>query len=121
MSNLISREETYKVLTDYYHHTTETQHSGLREALGRVPTANQWIPCSERLPEENELVAYAYQIHGRLEYDIGSWSYCAETDGEDVGWVTSSRTFRKWYGNECWHSDDSVKAWMPITPYKGGG
>ena len=38
--SLINREETYKVLTDYYHHTTETQHSGLREALGRVPSAD---------------------------------------------------------------------------------
>ena len=39
--DLISREETYKVLTDYYHHTTEVQHSGLREALGRVPSAER--------------------------------------------------------------------------------
>lgn len=38
-TDCISREEAYKVLTDYYHHTTDVQHKALRDALSRVPSA----------------------------------------------------------------------------------
>ena len=34
---LVDVDEAYKVLTDYYHHRTETQHEALKEALERVP------------------------------------------------------------------------------------
>ena len=40
MSDLISREKAYEVLTEYYHHKTEMQHKALREALGMVPSAD---------------------------------------------------------------------------------
>lgn len=43
MSDLISRQAAYDTLTEYYHHTTETQHEALKEALSRVPTAQpEW-------------------------------------------------------------------------------
>ena len=35
----ISREAAYKTLTEYYHHSSGVQHTVLREALNRVPTA----------------------------------------------------------------------------------
>lgn len=38
MIRLISEEDAYNVLTDYYHHRTETQHQSLKEALSRVTT-----------------------------------------------------------------------------------
>ena len=37
MSDYIKREDAYEVLTNLYHHQTETQHRALREALDRVP------------------------------------------------------------------------------------
>ena len=37
MEEMISRNDAYKTLTEYYHHTTEIQHKALREALERVP------------------------------------------------------------------------------------
>ena len=37
MSDLISRQAAYEVLTEYYHHRTEIQHQALKEALDRVP------------------------------------------------------------------------------------
>lgn len=40
MPRLIDADEAYKVLTDYYHHKTETQHEVLKEALSRVPTVD---------------------------------------------------------------------------------
>lgn len=37
---LIDTDSAYAVLTDYYHHTTDTQHAALREALGRVESVD---------------------------------------------------------------------------------
>lgn len=39
MADLIDRQAAYEVLSGYYHHRTERQHESLREALGRVPSA----------------------------------------------------------------------------------
>lgn len=51
MSDLIDRESAYKVLTEYYHHSTEKQHRALREALKRVPSAEpkkgKWIDMGD--------------------------------------------------------------------------
>lgn len=37
MARLIDADEAFRVLSDYYHHRTETQADALREALDRVP------------------------------------------------------------------------------------
>lgn len=42
MADFISREAAYKTLTEYYHHSSGVQHTVLREALNRVPTADVW-------------------------------------------------------------------------------
>ena len=36
-NDLISRKEAYDTLSEYYHHSTETQHAALKEALDKVP------------------------------------------------------------------------------------
>ena len=36
MGRMIDTDAAYTVLTDYYHHSTDTQHQALKEALGRV-------------------------------------------------------------------------------------
>ena len=40
MAEYIRREDAYSTLTDYYHHSTKIQHMALKEALGRVPSAD---------------------------------------------------------------------------------
>lgn len=40
MGRWIDTDAAYAVLTDYYHHSTDTQHAALREALGRVETVD---------------------------------------------------------------------------------
>ena len=37
---LIDTDAAYAVLTDYYHHSTDTQHAALKEALGRVESVD---------------------------------------------------------------------------------
>lgn len=51
--DLISRQAAYEVLSEYYHHKTEMQNIALREALGRVPSAQperkkgRWVKDGE--------------------------------------------------------------------------
>ena len=40
MGRMIDTDAAYAVLTDYYHHTTDTQHAALKEALGTVETVD---------------------------------------------------------------------------------
>lgn len=42
---LIDADEAFRILSDYYHHRTETQAAALREALDRVPEAV--VRCGE--------------------------------------------------------------------------
>ena len=37
---LIDTQDTFNVLTDYYHHHTSAQHLALQEALNKVPTVD---------------------------------------------------------------------------------
>lgn len=45
MARLINADEAFRVLSDYYHHRTETQADALREALELVPEAV--VRCGE--------------------------------------------------------------------------
>lgn len=40
MGKLIDEQTAYDVLTDYYHHSTDTQRQALMDALSRVPTVD---------------------------------------------------------------------------------
>jgi hypothetical protein len=40
MAEYIKKEDVYRTLSDYYHHSTDNQHMALREALDRVPAAD---------------------------------------------------------------------------------
>ena len=118
--NLISKEQAYEVLSEYYHHKTEIQHKALREALDRVPSAepedkcgecdawnqyknyprrSQWIPCSEHLPEPDERV---------LVYTVGKefhvWDAMPHR-AENYAWEDEEGLY---------HSLYEVDLWMPL-------
>ena len=44
-TRLIDAQDTFNVLTDYYHNSTHIQHLALQEALNKVPTVDA-IPIS---------------------------------------------------------------------------
>lgn len=104
MDDLINRQATYDTLTDYYHHTTDIQHKALRDALSKVPSAQQWIPCSERMPKTDENVLVCTD-----DGSITDGYLC--TDG--YGWFISC--------GEDYATNNQIVAWMPLPePYKEG-
>jgi hypothetical protein len=113
----ISRQAAIDALADYIHNVDRVYSTGklthedcmdaAHSVLDELPSAQQWIPCSERLPEKDGeyLVTMLYFGEKTVALD---WFSHYETDDEDNGkplWV---------YGY------DNVIAWMPLPePWKG--
>lgn len=76
MDDLISRQAAYEALTDYYHHRLDIQHDALKEALGRVPTAEKrerWVYDEERGATGIYAVCTACN---EMIYQTGKFNYC---------------------------------------------
>lgn len=108
MAEYIERETAYDTLTEYYHHSTDTQHGALREALSRVPIADvetversRWVKASGSwfTPGGDPVWEcfkcgkgkHVYGIeHGTYGSDVsdGQWVSCpncgAKMDGEEI-------------------------------------
>ena len=98
MDDLISREKAIEILgehckMDYNKICGKDCECVEYMALRDLPSAQQWIPCSERLPDQNGkyLVVGRQKAINILKFDGGRW-------------------YGKW----------GVVAWMPLPePYKG--
>lgn len=133
MSDLISRQAAYEVLSEYYHHKTETQHKALREALEKVPSAQtdvpdikvgKWIPVSEGLPKEHESI-WA-KAKGTERWSESMWE--KQSDEVIVTELFEDGTTRT--DTACTHDGEwyvklktvkrKIIAWMPLPePWKG--
>ena len=96
----LEREKTYcTAFRDGYTpiNVFEKYNAGLTDgikALKNLPSAQQWIPCSERLPEVNERCLCTYEFSEGTCVDFGLYM--------KSGWFVSG-----------------VTAWMPLPePYK---
>jgi len=70
-----------------------------------------WIPCSERLPEEDDYKPFSY-------YEDGAILFCTKNGKVGFGWYYEST---KEWANEDDHTPGEVIAWMPLPePYKEG-
>lgn len=83
------------------------------ELIDMTPTIDQWIPCSERLPEPNR--------HDALNVDV---YYLAQTEFGDmiVASYNESHEGTKWWEQIYSYRifDDEIVAWMPLPePWKG--
>ena len=88
MGKWINTDAAYAVLTEYYHHSTDTQHAVLREALGRVESVDAVpvIRCKDckhygftdnRIPEEQVWWCYFWD-------DVRSPdAYCSDGERKD--------------------------------------
>jgi len=69
-------------------------------ALDKLPSAQRWIPCSERLPEDGRVVLWCNEH--------GSVFTTAITARFDNSWAVGKR-----------HRSSRMVAWMPLPdPYK---
>lgn len=154
MSDLIDRQAAIDVI--YEMHTggktavakalPNTYGADLREIIeqiGDLPSAQRWIPCSERLPSDNREVEvtcevkrldgkkYRYTCHASYvhRYSIEStgynnWEECDEYNEEKdmyyalPGWY---ERVHNWDEYSYCAIEDHVLAWRELPePYKGG-
>ena len=89
--------------------------------LCALPSAQQWISCSERLPEEDTevLISYRYKEGegdtDHVNIDITSYGTVC-FGGREI------HTLKEWRQPfDYFHANYEVIAWMPLPePYKGG-
>jgi len=87
---------------DVEKHGRNAKPEEIQWTLEKLPSAQQWIPCSERLPEESGL--YIVTNVGRWVEPVGTRYYNIRADG---GF---------WSG----HPGHKVLAWMPLPKPYGG-
>lgn len=105
MSDLISRQA---VLDKAYAYGNGLEPDGFCvdvEDIQALPPAQQWIPCSEGLPEDEQLVIFSTKT-GRVHQ----------------GKYHKDNSVNQWYSNidkmRAWNN--VINAWMPLPkPYKG--
>ena len=119
MDDLISRQAAIDALADMHCKSDEDGYVWIirSDAWARIdalPTAQQWISCEERLPDDytDVLVWFEYYRYGdynRLYQMHGIGSYMSEYDSWMINHETGWRKLR-------------VFAWMPLPePAKIGG
>ena len=105
----MTREEAKKLINECGLNINEPLHSEVLEIVNEVLTVGEWIPCSERLPEDNDIVLV--QLNGK------------HSDGSKYIDAIYTGCFSD---NEQWNVDGEgriddaiVVAWMPLPePYK---
>ena len=116
MDDLISRQALMKEFSDFVRASnssdfarTPTWNDAV-SLVGSMPSAQQWIPCKDRLP-----------AHSRKTYWV-----CTNEDGQYACRWTNNRFGLGDSDNWGWSIFDipqysEVVAWMPLPePYKGG-
>ena len=77
MPRYITDEDTFRVLSEYYHHRTDIQRMALSEAISRVPTADVVEKqLYNRLLENATIISEAlnkYQTADVPERNVGKW------------------------------------------------
>lgn len=98
MDDLISRQSAYDTLTEYYHHTTPTQHDALRDALSRVPSAQPFHNITM-----NDVLKY---IDGMPEDVWQEFTACLECRG----WELQRRTTKRFCMNDLIERQAAIDA-----------
>lgn len=82
-------------------------------AVKSLPDADEWIPCSERLPEDGKEVLVTYIVEGAKKRFVQTASYTAFGDGTG-SWSSV------WDEYKIGRAKFTYIAWMPMPkPWKG--
>ena len=112
------------------HMAVRTLKINISEAIRMVneqSTVNQWIPCSERLPEENVAVNITWVNHDPVLYykDIKDKPFTATGvyfKGKWYWWTATVQDYLAEYGRYDFEEfDEAIEciAWMPLPkPYE---
>ena len=106
MDDLISRQAAIALMCRALHHNYEEGYAVTQ--MLELPSAQQWIPVTERLPNANE------HIDGVMRY------YLVQNEYGDMMVASWNGVF---WEQMYWYKpvEDKVVAWMPLpNPWKGG-
>ena len=131
MSDLISRQAAIDALHMHlmYRMGTDSNKKRLDDWINSLPSAQaeQWIPCSERLPENNDPVNVTWVNHNPEVYyaDIKDKPFTATAHYHNGRWYWFSSVTQDYLNEyDVWtpdlvDKDVEITAWMPIPePYR---
>lgn len=75
-----------------------------KRLVEEAPAVNRWIPCSERMPENNVSVLYVWRSQNGAVAVLHGWHF--ETRVTGSAWHQSGVGFHR--------PDDEVTHWMPL-------
>ena len=109
MKDPIERQDAIDAVNSHFGFSVEEEYgSAVQEVINRLPPAQskqRWIPCSKRLPEDDEDVL----VSDGIDCAVAFWRSDADAWDDPLhGWLDSF--------------EFKVKAWMPLPePYKEEG
>ena len=108
MGRTLDEDVVLKEIGRWIGYLDEDMIERIKIGIKRLPSAQQWIPCSERLPEDDTLMLVNY-IYSR-------------PDAGDI-WIGWHEMENVWYIDGEAHSSEfgnEVIAWMPLPePWMG--
>ena len=94
----------------------------LEEFINSQPPADQWIPCSERLPDTEEEVWVILGYTYKSDCTQKSIARYIRFENGEAHWCDNKWGYLEWEKYSDGHggcSSYKVLAWMPAEPYKG--
>ena len=125
MSDLISRSALIEKIRKYgicgSGYSDEERINDVIDMIESEPSAQQWIPCSERLPEEDGEYLCQIDVHGRAVMEvIGFSNNLYKVDEYDFFDCKGKKGFYGYDSEMGYYETSGVIAWMPLPePYKG--
>ena len=119
MSDSVDRQAAIDAINSYFGFDGEYG-SAVQEIINGLPSAQQWIPCSEKLPERiidgNVETVQEFFVTVKERWPGEEWIYhtdIAEFPGDYIDDIW--QTYNDWREGQEVH----VIAWMPLPePYK---